>query len=48
MPKGTEQSNGNAQLNDIRDEFNQRISKLAYLGKAKRHTWGDKRRNRTI
>ena len=48
MHNRTDQQNGNTQLNDVRDEYNQRISKLAYLGKAKRHAWDDKRRNRTI
>ena len=48
MPKGTDQQNGNTQLNDIRNEFNTRVSKLAYLGKAKKVAWDDKRRNRTI
>ena len=48
MRKGLEQSNGNTQLNNARDEYNQRLSKLAYLGKAKRLAWADKRRNRTL
>ena len=48
MPNGSEQQNGNTQLNGERNELNKRVSKLAYLGNAKKVTWDGKRRNRTI
>ena len=48
MPNGERQGNGNTQLNSERNEFNKRVSKLVYMGKTKRVTWDDRRRNRTI
>ena len=48
MPNGSEQQNGNTQLNGERNELNKRVSKLAYLGNTKKVTWNGRRRNRTI
>jgi hypothetical protein len=42
------QDNGNTQLNSIRNEFNERVGKKSFLGKALRITWSDRRRYRTI
>tara|TARA_B100002019_G_scaffold292307_1_gene315001 strand:+ start:3328 stop:3468 length:141 start_codon:yes stop_codon:yes gene_type:complete len=42
------QSNGNTQLNSIRNEFNDRIKTKKYMGQGKRMTWNDRRRFRTI
>jgi len=44
----TEQQNGNTQLNGVRNEFNQRVEKKSYLGKANRIIWTKQRRYRTI
>ena len=35
MPNGERQGNGNTQLNSERNEFNKRVSKLAYMGEPK-------------
>tara|TARA_B100000085_G_scaffold282155_1_gene310151 strand:+ start:2806 stop:2946 length:141 start_codon:yes stop_codon:yes gene_type:complete len=42
------QSNGNTQLNSIRNEFNDRTKTKKYMGQGKRMTWNDRRRFRTI
>ena len=42
------QNNGNTQLNTDRNNLNQRVSKLAYLGKSSKVQWSDKRRFRKI
>jgi hypothetical protein len=33
------QENGNAQLNSVRNEFNDRVINKSFLGRAKRVTW---------
>ena len=48
MPNGLEQQNGNTQLNSERNEFNKRVSGKLFMGKAKRVSWSDRRRFRTI
>ena len=48
MRNGSEQQNGNTQLNNERNEFNKRVSSKLFMGKAKRVSWSDKRRFRTI
>jgi hypothetical protein len=42
------QNNGNTQLNDNRNNFNDKVSKLSLLGKSKKVKWSDKRRYRNI
>ena len=42
------QENGNAQLNSIRNEFNNRVGSKSYLGRTKRVAWTGLRRFRTI
>ena len=44
----TEQTNGNPQLNGVRDTFNLKTSRLRLLGSTKRVVWDSKRRNRSI
>ena len=40
--------NGNAQLNETRDVFNHKVSKLNILGDSKTIKWNGRRRFRTI
>jgi len=40
--------NGNAQLNETRDIFNYKVSKLNILGESKTIKWNVRRRFRTI
>ncbi len=42
------QKNGNSQLNEARENSNEKVSKLSLLGKAKRVKWNSNRRNRSI
>ena len=42
------QNNGNTQLNNDRNNLNQKISKLSFLGKSSKVKWSDKRRYRNI
>ena len=42
------QNNGNTQLNNDRNNLNQKISKLSLLGNSKKVKWSDKRRYRNI
>lgn len=48
MHNGSEQQNGNTQLNNERNEFNKRVSNKLFMGKTQRVIWNDKRRFRTI
>ena len=48
MINNTEQQNGNTQLNQIRNEFNERIYRIKYLGETPRVYWNSSRRFRTI
>ena len=43
-----DQSNGNAQINSERTNFNRKVSVLSILGKTKKVQWDGKRRYRTI
>jgi hypothetical protein len=43
-----QQQNGNPQLNGERNLFNDRVNRLAYLGKSNRNKWSGKRRYRNI
>lgn len=45
---GENQNNGNTQLNNDRNNFNDKVSKLSLLGKSKKIKWSDKRRYRNI
>jgi len=45
---GENQNNGNTQLNNERNNFNDKVSKLLYLGKSSKIKWSDKRRYRNI
>ena len=42
------QTNGNAQLNESREQVNDKIEKLKNLGSTKGVAWRKKRRNRSI
>lgn len=42
------QENGNAQLNSLRNEFNNRIEIKSYLGRTKRVAWASNRRFRSV
>ena len=44
----TKQNNGNNQLNQIRNEFNDRVKDKKFLGNSVRVKLNDKRRYRTI
>ena len=48
MSSHNEQANGNTQLNNSRNEFNERVNKFMRLGSTKRVGWTSKRRYRTI
>ena len=43
-----QQVNGNPQLNGERNTFNQRVSRLAYLGRSSKVKWSARRRFRNI
>lgn len=43
-----QQTNGNTQLNSLRNDFNDRVKDKGYLGQGKRIAWNDRRRFRTI
>ena len=43
-----QQSNGNTQLNGVRETFNSRVSKLKLLGSSRKVAWDNRRRNRAI
>ena len=43
-----EQDNGNAQLNSIRNEFNDRTKAKNFMGSGLRNFWNERRRFRTI
>jgi hypothetical protein len=42
------QDNGNTQLNGLRNELNDRVSKTHFLGRTARVAWNGSRRFRTI
>ncbi len=42
------QQNGNVQLNQTRNDFNDKVRKKKYLGDSMRIFWNDRRRFRTI
>ena len=42
------QDNGNAQLNSVRNEFNDSVVTKSFLGRSKRVTWAGARRFRSI
>ena len=48
MPNGSEQQNGNTQLNGERNAFNKRVSSKLFMGRTQRVIWNDRRRYRTI
>ena len=48
MTNNNDQQNGNTQLNQIRNEFNDRTENKKYMGQGKRITWNGRRRFRTI
>ena len=48
MIKNADQQNGNTQLNQIRNEFNDRSLSKKYLGETPRVYWNSSRRFRTI
>ena len=48
MIKNADQKNGNTQINQIRNEFNERVSRKKFLGDTPRVYWNNSRRFRTI
>jgi|TARA_B100001287_G_scaffold247002_1_gene225334 hypothetical protein len=42
------QDNGNHQLNSIRNDFNEKVGKMKFMGATPRMYWNDRRRFRTI
>ena len=48
MINNTDQQNGNTQLNQIRNDFNERIYLKKFLGETHRVYWNSSRRFRTI
>lgn len=42
------QDNGNTQVNGLRNDFNDRVSKTHFLGRTPRIVWNSSRRYRTI
>ena len=48
MINNQDQQNGNTQLNNIRSEFNDRVSKKKFMGNSPRQHWNASRRFRTI
>lgn len=45
---GIEQTNGNPQVQQMRNTFNDKVSKLSVLGKTKKVLWSNRRRWRNI
>ncbi len=43
-----EQQNGNTQLNQDRNAFNQKVSRLSMLGRTKKVQWSNRRRWRNV
>ena len=43
-----QQNNGNPHTQETRNQFNNKVSKLAILGQSKKVKWSDKRRFRNI
>lgn len=43
-----EQQNGNTQLNQDRNAFNQKVSRLSILGRTKKVQWSNRRRWRNV
>jgi hypothetical protein len=43
-----QQNNGNPHTQETRNSFNQKVAKLAMLGRSKKVQWSDKRRYRNI
>ena len=48
MSNTDQQSNGNPHTQETRNSFNQKVAKLAMLGRSKKVLWSDKRRYRNI
>ena len=48
MINNTDQQNGNTQLNQIRNDFNERVYRKKFLGETARVYWNSSRRFRTI
>jgi len=48
MTSNNDQQNGNIQLNQIRNDFNDRVYRKKYLGGTPRVYWNSSRRFRTI
>jgi hypothetical protein len=46
--ESTQQANGNTQLNNDRNAFNQRVSRLTMLGRTKKVQWSNRRRWRNV
>ena len=44
----THQTNGNTQVNGVRNDFNGKVDRLYLLGKSKKVQWDSRRRYRTI
>ncbi len=48
MTTNQQSNNGQSQINNTRETFNNKVSRLSMLGKSKRITWDKSRRNRSI
>ncbi len=48
MVTNQQSNNGNEQLNNARNSFNYKVSKLRMLGNTKKVYWDGRRRNRAI
>ena len=44
----SQSNNGNTQINQTRNSFNEKVSKLRMLGTSKKVIWDGRRRNRSI
>lgn len=42
------QSNGNTQINEVRDSTNRKVSRYSIIGNTKRNAWNHRRRFRSI
>ena len=46
--ENNQSNNGNTQINQTRNSFNDKVSKLKLLGASKKVAWDNRRRNRAI
>jgi hypothetical protein len=46
--ENNQSNNGNTQINQTRNSFNDKVAKLSILGASKKVAWDNRRRNRAI